>query len=85
MKEDIINLIREILYIKEGKINEKTILEDVIKDSMQVIEFIAVLSNKYKLSIDPQEMGKIKTVGDLINYVDKKKNSRKSREPLDSF
>lgn len=85
MKEDIINIIREILYVKEGRINEKTILEEVIKDSMQVIELIAVLSNKYKLSIDPQEMDKIKTLGDLINYVNKKKNSRKNGEPLDSF
>mgnify|MGYP001605990982 CR=1 FL=1 len=85
MKQEIINIIREILYIKEGRINEKTILEEVIKDSMQVIELIAVLSNKYKLTIDPQEMGKIKTVGDLIDYVNKKKNSRKGGEPLDSF
>jgi len=77
MKSEIIEIIREILCLGSKKIDEKTVLDEIIINSMDVIELIAVLSNNYKINVDPREMNDIKTVGDLINYIDKNKNSKK--------
>ena len=85
MKEDIINIIREILYVKDGEITKDTILDEIIKDSMQVIELIAVLGNKYKLLVNPKEMDNIKTVGDLIIYINRRKGTHKGGKTLDSY
>ena len=54
------------------------ILDEIIINSMDVIELIAVLSNKYKIKVEPKEMNNIKTVGDLINYIEKNKGNKKS-------
>ena len=78
MKSEIIKIIGELLYLGKKKIDEKTILDEIIVNSMDVIELIAVLSNKYKIKVEPKEMNNIKTVGDLINYIEKNKGNKKS-------
>ena len=78
MKSEIIKIIREVLYLGNKKIDEKTVLDEIIINSMDVIELIAVLSSKYKIKVDPKEMNDIKTVGDLINYIEKNKGNKKS-------
>ncbi|MEM3074348.1 MAG: acyl carrier protein [Candidatus Pacearchaeota archaeon] len=78
MKSEIINIIKEILYLGKKKIDETTVLDEIIVNSMDVIELIAVLSNKYKIKVDPKEMNNIKTVGNLINYIEKNKGNKTS-------
>lgn len=69
MKEAIIDTIRETLVLKKDQIADTTLIEDVVRDSMDIVELIAVLSNKYKVTINPSEMNHIKTVGDIVQYV----------------
>ena len=85
MKDEIIKAMRGILYLKKNQISDDTLLEKVIKTSMEVIELIAVLSNKYNVTIKPQEMNNIKTVGDLVKYIEKNKGSKKDKSSLESF
>mgnify|MGYP001618357659 CR=1 FL=1 len=84
MKEDIISTIRETL--SSGKnISEATPIEEIAKGSMDIVELVAVLKNKYNLSIQPSEMNHIKTVGDIVKYVQTHKDSGISKSPLESF
>lgn len=77
MREEIIEVLREIVYRKED-IAVDTKLDTVISDSMEIIELVAVLSNRYGVSVRPKEMDRIRTVGDLIAYVEE---HRSEREP----
>ncbi len=85
MKSEIIKIIREILYLGKKKIDEQTILEELIVNSMDVIELIAVLSSKYKIKVDPKKMNNIKTVGNLIEYVEKNKENKKGIKLNNTF
>ncbi len=84
MKEDIISTIRETLSSGK-KISEATPIEEITKGSMDIVELVAVLKNKYNLSIQPSEMNHIKTVGDIVQYVQTHKDSGISKSPLESF
>ena len=86
MKEEIIVTIRDIFYLKPEQIKKSTPLEEVAKDSMDIVELVAVLSDKYNVAIEPSKMNSIKTVGDIVEYVIKNKNTRTGNAtPLESF
>ena len=85
MKKEIIETIRTTLYLKPDQINEQTPLEKIAKDSMDIVELIAVLSDKYSVAIEPSKMNHIKTIGDVVKYVLKNKSNKSSRPPIETF
>ncbi len=85
MKDEIIEIIRATLYKEPNQVNDSTLLEDIAKDSMDIVELIAVLSDEYKVSIEPSKMNHIKTVGDIVDYVIQNKGSSKRKLPIESF
>ena len=70
MSDDLLETIRETLSIKEGDISLRTPISKVIRDSIDMIELVAVLSDRYQIEVDPDELRRIKTVGDIARYVD---------------
>jgi len=70
VSEDLIETIRETLSIKEGEISLRTPIGKVIRDSIDMVELVAVLSDRYQIAIDPDELRRIKTVGDIARYVE---------------
>jgi len=76
MKAEIIETIRESLKLGKKEIVENSKIEDLIQDSLDLVELVAVLSNKYKIVIHTSELQNIVTVGDIINYVEKHKNTK---------
>ena len=85
MKDEIIETIRTTLYLKPEQISEATLLEKIAKDSMDIVELVAVLSDKYKVSIEPSKMNHIKTVGHIVDYVIQNKGNRGNKSPIESF
>ena len=85
MKDEIIETIRTTLYKKPNQVNDSTLLEEIAKDSMDIVELIAVLSDKYKVAIEPSKMNHIKTVGDIVDYVIKNRGSGQNKPPMESF
>ena len=70
MSDDLIETIRETLSIKEGEISLRTPISKIIRDSIDMVELVAVLSDRYQIAIDPDELRRIKTVGDIARYVE---------------
>ena len=70
MSDDLLEIIRETLSIKEGEISLRTPITKIVRDSIDMIELVAVLSDRYQIAIDPDELRRIKTVGDIARYVD---------------
>ena len=70
MSDDLLETIRETLSIKEGDISLRTPVSKVIRDSIDMVELVAVLSDRYQIAVDPDELRRIKTVGDIARYVE---------------
>ena len=70
MSDDLIETLRETLSIKAGEISHRTPISKIVRDSIDMVELVAVLSDRYQLAVDPDELRRIKTVGDIAQYVD---------------
>lgn len=69
MKDDILNTIQETLYVPDGEISETTRIDDITQNSMDLIELISVLRSQFNVSVKPEELDKVTTVGDIVEYV----------------
>jgi acyl carrier protein len=69
VSDDVIETIRETLSIKEGKISLRTPIQKIVRDSIDMVELVAVLSDRYQVVIEPDALRRIKTVGDIDRYV----------------
>ena len=52
------------------KIDLKTSFEDIDADSLDVVELVMALEEEFNLEIADEEVEKIKTVGDVVNYIE---------------
>lgn len=66
-------LSRQLTKKVEDITPEKRIVEDLGADSLDVVELLCELEEVYGVSIPDDEAMKLKTVGDLVNYLDKNK------------
>ena len=54
---------------------ETSFTDDLQADSLAIVELVLALEEKFDVKIPDDEVDKIKTVGDAINYI--KKNPKK--------
>lgn len=72
--EEVKALIVKELNVKDDNITMETKLaEDLGADSLDAVEIILALEDKYGVAIDDEVAKGIKTVGDLVNYVEEHK------------
>ena len=72
VKEEIINLLCEKLGFEQIEITEdKDIVNDLGADSLDMVEVVMGIEEKYGIKIDDREVDDIKTVGDLIERAEK--------------
>ena len=72
MKEEIINLISEVLEVDKNKINEKTnLIKDLDVESLDLVDLIAAFEEKYNFEIPDNDIKELQTVGDIISYIKK--------------
>ena len=68
-EQEIISVLETVFKQPKGSIVPETLLEDFAKDSMDIVEFIAVIKNNYGVAVDPAEIVKLKTVADMTSYL----------------
>lgn len=69
-KQEIENLIKEKLNIYE--INRNATIADYGLDSLDVVEFLLELEEQYGISFEASETTNLKTLGELLDLLDKK-------------
>jgi acyl carrier protein len=69
VSDDLLEILRETLSIKEGEISLRTPITKIVRDSIDMVELVAVLSDRYQIAIDPDQLRRIETVGDVARYV----------------
>ncbi len=72
MFEEIKEIILEQLDVNENEIQEDTrLIEDLGADSLDVAEIVSAVENKFEIELDKEKIEKIKTIKDIMNYLEK--------------
>lgn len=71
MENKVIEIIKRQLSIDEDTdITSKTVLaKDLNADSLDTVEIIMALEDEFGVEIPDEEAEKLKTVGDIVNYI----------------
>jgi acyl carrier protein len=85
MREKILATIRETFPARGERITGETPLEEVIGDSIDAVELIAVLSSEYGVRFDPGDLAGIRTVADVVRYVEQHAGETAANASLDGF
>lgn len=73
MFETVKNIIVKNLSVDEKKVTmEADFVADLGADSIDLVEIYMDLEDTYKMSIPDDELPNIKTVGDLVKFVEEK-------------
>ena len=74
MEEKIVELISEKLSKKKEQIAlTSRLVEDLGADSLDVVELIMAFEDEFGVSLPDEEIASMKTVGDIVNYINKLK------------
>ena len=70
--ERIKKIIVDRLGVDESKITEdSSFVDDLGADSLDIVDLIMVFEEEFNIEIPDEDAGKMKTVGDVIKYLDK--------------
>ncbi|MBR1988008.1 MAG: acyl carrier protein [Clostridia bacterium] len=70
MEEKIISLIADKLGKDAKTIKlESKLVEDLGADSLDVIELIMAFEDEFGISLPDEEISKMKTIADVVNYI----------------
>ncbi|MCI5969405.1 acyl carrier protein [Helicobacter sp.] len=71
---DVKAVVVEQLNVNEGEVKpESKFVDDLGADSLDVVELVMALEEKFEIEIPDEEAEKIQTVGDVVAYIEKTK------------
>ncbi|EEO26344.1 MULTISPECIES: acyl carrier protein [Helicobacter] len=72
--DDVKAVVVEQLNVNEGEVKpESKFVDDLGADSLDVVELVMALEEKFEIEIPDEEAEKIQTVGDVVAYIEKAK------------
>ena len=70
--EKLKDIIAEQLSVEADEVNlDANIQDDLGADSLDVVDLITTIEDEFDLSIPDEAVEEIKTVGDIVNYIEK--------------
>ena len=66
------NIARQLDIPEESITMESRLIEELKADSLDVVELIMDLEQQYGIEIPDDDLQNIHTVGDIVNYINKK-------------
>ena len=74
MLERIKEIVSENLGVDAAQITEESSFKDDLgADSLDIFEMVMALDDEYEIEIPTEDLEKITTVGDVINYINEHK------------
>ena len=74
LEKEVIDIVVEQLGIDSADVSlDKSFVEDLNADSLDLTELIMTFEERFGFEISEEEAEKLKTVGDIVNYINKKK------------
>ena len=72
--DDVKEVVVEQLNVNEDEVKlESDFVEDLGADSLDVVELVMALEEKFEIEIPDSEAEKIKTVKDVVDYIETNK------------
>jgi acyl carrier protein len=73
-EQEVIDIIVEQLGVdKEDVTPNKSFVEDLNADSLDLTELMMTLEERFQFEIKEEEQEKMRTVGDVVAFIEKKK------------
>ncbi len=66
------DIISDQLEVAIDKLSAETTFEDIDADSLDIVELGMALEEEFDLEISDQEIENVKSVGDVIKYIESK-------------
>jgi len=74
IEDKVVEIIVEQLDVtKEECVPEASFIDDLGADSLDIVELIMALEENFSIEINDDELRKIRTIQDSINFIKKKK------------
>ncbi len=75
--DEVTELLAEQLNIDKSTITrESRIVEDLHTDSLDMVEMLIALEDKYQISVPDEDAKNLDTIGKLVDYVEAKINAK---------
>jgi acyl carrier protein len=76
VEQEVIDIVVEQLGVDKADVTpEKSFVEDLNADSLDLTELIMTFEERFGFEISEEEAEKLKYVGDVIAYVEKRKSA----------
>lgn len=76
VQQEVIDIIIEQLGVDANDVSPaKSFVEDLNADSLDLTELIMTFEERFGFEISEEDAEKLKTVGDVIDYIEKRKVS----------
>ena len=73
VEEKVVGIVSEQLGVpKEDVSRESNFVDDLKADSLDVVELVMEFEDEFEVTIPDDDYEKIRTVGDAINYIEKR-------------
>ncbi len=76
LEKDVIDIVVEQLGVDTADVTlEKSFIEDLNADSLDLTELIMTFEERFGFEISEEDAEKLKTVGDVVEYIKKRKSA----------
>ena len=76
LEKDVIDIVVDQLGVDAADVTlEKSFIEDLNADSLDLTELIMTFEERFGFEISEEDAEKLKTVGDVVAYIQKKKGA----------
>jgi len=77
VEKEVIEIIVEQLGVDSADVtSDKSFVEDLNADSLDLTELIMTFEERFGFEISEEDAEKLKTVGDVITYIEKRKSKK---------
>ena len=76
IQERVKNIICDQLAVEAEKVTDTaSFIDDLGADSLDIVELVMTMEEEFELDIPDEDAEKMKTVGDVVNYIKSKKGA----------